>query len=373
MKGNRRKYIVLAVIAAALLCWLPSAALSSRSSYVPEDTVSQMDLGRSRGLVDGTGYELSDNEKKEHKQEEVKHQEVIQQDPRHKMLVRKAQSKTPAIKRPQYRPRPQTKPQVKPQPQPKKKPEKKTPKKEEPKRDDKKEEVSELPVIATSLKNGEKVRGTVKKFKVTAKTFDGDKISADKITVKMNGTRLLEEGANTYSGEVQDGKNTVTIVAVDSKGRKSSLTRTFTAQTDAPPEVIGKLNVVITAEALGIEVVAPKKSVKIYENEPLSEVVKRYLNESEGISGVEIGNGYYELGRIKKKGIIDEIPEEFVEKIEEAGMSIPKDKDSLGLNDFGAGSGWMYRVDGTSPSQYMSKMDPVVGSEVEIYYTTSGM
>lgn len=369
MKGNRRKYIVLAVIAAALLCWLPSAALSSRSSYVPEDKVSQMDLGRSRGLVDGTGYELSDNEKREHKQEEEKHQEVVRQDPRHKMLVRKAQKTAPTT-RPQYRPQPAAKPQKKPE----QKPADKTPEKEkEPERDDEKEEVSELPVITTNLKNGEKVRGTVKKFTVKAVTFDGDKISADKITVKLNGTRLLEEGADTYTGEVQDGKNTVTIVAVDSKGRKSSLTRTFTAETDAPPEVIGKLNVVITAEALGIDVVAPKKSVKIYENEPLSEVVKRYLNESSGVSGVEIGNGYYELGRIKKKGILNEIPEEFVEKIEEAGMSIPKDKDSLGLNDFGAGSGWMYSVNGSSPGQYMSKMDPVVGSNVEIYYTTSGM
>ena len=99
----------------------------------------------------------------------------------------------------------------------------------------------------------------------------------------------------------------------------------------------------------------------------------RYFSESSGVTGVDIGSGYYELGRVKKKGILKDIPDKILEELEESGLTVPDDKNSLGLNDFGAGSGWMYKVNGSSPNRYMSAMDPVPGSTVEIYYTASGM
>ena len=67
------------------------------------------------------------------------------------------------------------------------------------------------------------------------------------------------------------------------------------------------------------------------------------------------------------------IPEDILEELEEKGITVPDDKDSLGLNDFGPGSGWMYKVNGSAPNKYMDKVDPKDGSTVEIYYTISGM
>ena len=365
MKKKNLKYLIFAAILLAAFCGLISATLSDREPYAPENEVENMNYERSQVYVDGTGYKLDSYKKKEHKEEEVKHRQIIQKKPE---IRRPVVRRTPVRRyiRPARRITPRrTTPRKTTPTKPKKK--------EESKKEDKKEKISENPVININIKNGAKVTGTTKKFTVTATTYDGDPIEARNITVKMNGTRLLEEGDNTYVGDVKDGKNTITVTATDSKGRKSKLTRTFTGKTSEPPKVIGNLSVVITAEALGIDTVVPKKKVKVYENERLSDVVKRYLSENEDIKGENIGTGYYELGRVYKDGIIDEIPEDKIQELEDMGMSLPDDRDSLGLNDFGAGSGWMYDVDGTSPGQYMSKMDPVVDSEVEIFYTVSGM
>ena len=356
--------MILAVVTVAAGCGMVTAVLHAGSSYVPEDQTDEMDFRRSRVFVDGTGYRFDENERQEQKKEEVKHEKVIRQDPKHRALVRRSTYKKPAEK-----PEEETQ---------KKKPKPEKQKKQKKQKDDnhdkeKKEEVSEDPVIITSLKGVSTVNGTTKKFTVKARSFDGDVIPQDKITVKMNGERLLEKGKDTYVGTVLEGKNTVYIKVVDSEGRSSETTIYFTGNTHAEPQVIGSLNVVVTAKALGIDVVVPKKSVKIYDNEQLSDVVKRYFSESSGVTGVDVGSGYYELGHVRKHGIINEIPEDIIEELEAAALTIPDNKDSLGLNDFGPGSGWMYSVNGKSPSQYMSSTDPVLGSDVEIYYTISAM
>ena len=356
--------MILAIVTVASVCGMVTAVLHASSSYVPEDQTEEMDFKRSRVFVNGTGYKLDENEKQEHKKEEVKHEKVIRKDPKHRALARRS-----TYKKPTEKPKEETQ---KPKPKPKKPKKQKKPENDN-HDNDKKEEVSEDPVIITSLKGVTTVNSATKKFTVKGKSFDGEVIPADKITVKMNNERLLENGKNTYIGTVVDGKNTVHIKVVDGEGRSSETTITFTGNTHAEPQVIGSLNVIVTAKALGINVVVPRKSVKIYENEQLSEVVKRYFNESSGVTGVDIGSGYYELGHVKKHGIINDIPEDKIEELEAAALTIPDNKDSLGLNDFGPGSGWMYSVNGNSPSQYMSSMDPVIGSNVEIYYTISAM
>ena len=170
-----------------------------------------------------------------------------------------------------------------------------------------------------------------------------------------------------------DGDNKIEVKAVDGEGNTKTKTVKFKGVTEKEPEIIGDLNVLVTAEALGIDVIVDESTVDIYDNDQLSDVVKRYFKDG-SVSTDNIGGGdHYELGRIKIKGILKDIPEDILEELEEKGISVPDDKDSLGLNDFGPGSGWMYKVNGSAPNKYMDKVDPKDGSTVEIYYTISGM
>ncbi len=349
---RKYKYIICAVILAAALLGAASNVFSSRAPYTPENNVSSMNYERSQEYVDGVGYKLDDYKKEEHEKQKEEHKRTIVPQP---------------VRRPVVIPgRRYTGRRVNPQGQ-QKKPEQKKPKKKPEKKEEEEEKPSEDPVITISIKNGEKVTGKTKKFTVTAASFDGDPIPASKIVVKMNGERLLEKGTDTYIGNVVDGKNTVVVTATDDKGRKAEITRTFDGQTEAPPQVIGQLTITITGKALGLGTIGAKRSVDIYDNEQLSDVMKRYLN-AVGISADDIHSSHYEIGRIYKKGILKDIPEDKIAELEEEGISIPEDKNSLGLNDFGSGSGWMYSVDGSAPNKYMDQMDPVPGSSVELYY-----
>jgi len=346
-------------------CGFVTTTLNASSSYVPENKIDEMNYERSQVYVDGEGYKLDDYIKEEHKKEEIKRVTIIEKKPQKRLIQNKKAKETGKGEKAKPAPKKQ-----KPSPKKEEKPKKEEPEEEQ---EPEEEEVSEDPVITISLKEGEEITGTTKKFTVKAVSFDGDDIPAGKITVKMNGTRLLENGTNTYVGNVVDGSNTIYVKAVDNEGRKSEVTRTVKGNTTAPPKMIGSLSVIVTAKELGISVVVPKKSVKIYENEQLSEVVKRYFNESSNVTAVDIGAGYFELGHIKKKGIIDEIPEEKIKDLEERGIEIPKNKDSLGLNDFGPGSGWVFTVNGSWSDDYMSSVEPKNGTKIEIYYSPSGM
>jgi hypothetical protein len=172
---------------------------------------------------------------------------------------------------------------------------------------------------------------------------------------------------------VIDGDNKIEVKAVDGEGNSKTKNVKFKGVTEAEPEVIGDLNVSVTAEVLGLDTIVDESTVDIYDSESLSDVVKRYFKESD-VKAEDIGGGdHYELGRIKIDGILNDIPEDKVKELEEQGISVPDDKDSLGLNDFGPGSGWMYKVNGSSPDKYMDKVTPKDGATVEIYYTVSGM
>ena len=388
LKNRKARLVLLALLFTLAFCVFVTATLFASSSYVPEDTVEELNYERSQVYVDGTGYSLDDNSKKQHKEEEEEREIIQQEDPK-PQEVEPPKTYTPpttnpntrsypntntyngnTYRRPTYTPPRRTTPQQNNQNKQSKKKEKKEKKSDYEKN---KEEVSEDPVIKiTGVKKNQKVKGKTKKFKVKATSYDGDKITGSKLTVKMNGTKLVSEGDDTYVGDVIDGTNKIEVKAVDESGRSSEKTVKFKGITDEEPEEIGELEVVVTAEALGLDVVVDEQTVKIMDNEQLSDVVKRYFDNSDATIE-DIGSGYFELGRINKDGIIEDIPEEKLQEFEENGIPVPDDKDSLGLNDFGPGSGWMYKVDGTAPKKYMSSVDPKDGSTVEIYYTVSGM
>lgn len=379
LKNRQVRLVLLAIVFTLAFCVFVTATLFASSSYVPEDTVQELNYERSQVYVDGTGYILDNYTKKEHEEQEEQRQEIIEEEEPPETTVKPPETTQPSSPTLRTYPRTYTSPTYsRPTPQPttpqqKKKSEKK---KKEKKSDyeKNKEEPSEDPTIKISgIKSKETVKGTEKKFTVKATSYDGDSITGSKLTVKMNGVKLTPSENNKYVGEVIDGTNKIEVKAVDENGNSAKKTLKFKGITDAEPGEIGELDVVVTADALGLGTVVSEKSVTIYDNDQLSDVVERYFDSFSDVKAEDIGSGYYELGRIKKDDILDDIPENILEELEEMGITPPDNKDSLGLNDFGPGSGWMYSVDGKTPKKYMSSMDPKDGSLVEIYYTVSGM
>ncbi len=376
--------ILLALVFTLAFCVFVTATLFAGSSYVPEDNVQEMNYERSQVYVDGTGYVLEDYTKKQHEEEEeqrtiIKEEENPEEEEDDEPTYtpptyRRNYSSTPSYSRPSYY-RPSYTPPRRTTPSNNTNNNKKKKEKKEKtsKYDKEKEEVDVKPTIKISgIKKGDTVNGTTKKFSVTAISYDGDEITGSQLTVKMNGVKLTASG-ESYTGDVIDGDNKIEVKAVDGEGNTKTKTVKFKGVTEKEPEIIGDLNVLVTAEALGIDVIVDESTVDIYDNDQLSDVVKRYFKDG-SVSTDNIGGGdHYELGRIKIKGILKDIPEDILEELEEKGISVPDDKDSLGLNDFGPGSGWMYKVNGSAPNKYMDKVDPKDGSTVEIYYTISGM
>ena len=384
LRNRKMRPILLALVFTLAFCVFVTATLFAGSSYVPEDNVQEMNYERSQVYVDGTGYVLEDYTKKQHEEEEeqrtiIKEEENPEEEEDDEPTYtpptyRRNYSSTPSYSRPSYY-RPSYTPPRRTTPSNNTNNNKKKKEKKEKtsKYDKEKEEVDVKPTITISgIKKGDTVNGTTKKFSVTATSYDGDEITGSQLTVRMNGVKLTASG-ESYVGDVIDGDNKIEVKAVDGEGYTNTKTVKFKGVTEKEPEIIGDLNVLVTAEALGIDVIVDESTVDIYDNDQLSDVVKRYFKEG-SVSTDNIGGGdHYELGRIKIKGILKDIPEDILEELEEKGISVPDDKDSLGLNDFGPGSGWMYKVNGSAPNKYMDKVDPKDGSTVEIYYTISGM
>jgi hypothetical protein len=389
LRNRKMRPVLLALVFTLAFCVFVTSTLFAGSSYVPEDNVQELNYERSQVYVDGTGYVLEDYTKKQHEEEEeqrtiIKQEETPQKEEEEtkkpeytapRSITRNYSNGSSSYSRPSsyYRPS-YTSPRPSNQNTNTKK---KTEKKEKEKKSDyekKKEEVNVKPTIKVGgIKSGDTVKGTTKKFTVKATSYDGDEITGSKLTVKMNGVKLTPTSDNNYEGDVVDGDNKIEVKAVDGEGNSKTKTVKFKGVTEDEPEVIGDLNVSVTAEVLGLDVIVDESTVDIYDSESLADVVKRYFKESD-VKTEDIGGGdHYELGRIKIDGMLDDIPEDIVEELEEQGISIPDDKDSLGLNDFGPGSGWMYKVDGSAPNKYMDKVNPKDGSTVEIYYTVSGM
>jgi hypothetical protein len=390
LRNRKMRPVILALVFTLAFCVFVTSTLFAGSSYIPEDNVQELNYERSQVYVDGTGYVLEDYTKKQHEEEEEE-RAIIRQEETPQKDEEEEETKNPTYTPPSsysrnysgissysrsssnYRPR-YTSPRPSNQNTNTKKKKEKAKKEKKSEYEKEKEEVNVKPTIKIGgVKKGDTVKGTTKKFTVKATSYDGDDITGSKLTVKMNGVKLTPVSDNTYTGDVIDGDNKIEVKAVDGEGNSKTKTVKFKGITEDEPEIIGDLNVSVTAEVLGLDVIVDESTVDIYDSESLSDVVKRYFKESDVSTETIGGDDHYELERINIDGILDDIPDDIVEELEEQGISIPDDKDSLGLNDFGPGSGWMYKVDGSAPNKYMDKVNPKDGSTVEIYYTISGM
>lgn len=68
---------------------------------------------------------------------------------------------------------------------------------------------------------------------VTGKTND---VTSSPVTVTVNGTKvtIADDGTFTTSVSLKEGSNTITVIATDSAGQKTTVTRTVTMDTTAP-------------------------------------------------------------------------------------------------------------------------------------------
>ena len=394
-KGHKTRLVLLALLFTLAFCVFVTATLFANSSYVPQDNVQELNYKRSQVFVGGTGYTLTNYKRKQHDLEEEERSSLIEDEPDLPEDEEEEEEERPELTTnhnstsPYRRTYPGTySPSTSTYPhrtypysynrynnnnnnnnnQTNKNKKKK--KEKESEYDKKKKEISKDPKIKVSgIKSGSTVKGKTKTFTIRGYSYEGDEITGSGLVVKLNGTKLKPIKEHKYKGTIKDGTNKLVITVTDGSGNKKSKTIKFKGVIDSEPEKIGSLSVGVSAEVLGIDLVAPMETVDIFENEQLSDVVKRYFKEFSGVGTVAKDSSYYALQRIKMEGILDGIPEDIVEQLDELGIPVPEDKDSLGNDDFGPGSGWVYKVDGKIVKNYMSDVEPGDESTVEIYYT----
>jgi len=222
------------------------------------------------------------------------------------------------------------------------------------------------PKIITSISDGEVIRGNVLNFSVQGKDENGYSLTKTHWTVLLNGVRMVSTGDN-YKGlytrrigdtspALNDGKNTVSITLQTDSGKTASVTMTIRMDSLGSAAAAGTMTIRTTASAVGLGTVVPGRKVKIYSGEKLSDVVRRYFEES-GVS-YTMKNGYLSRIRISTSGISSDIRKEY-----------DPPSDSLGEKDIGPSSGWKYELNGTRNLSGLSSVEAEDGDDMEIYYT----
>ena len=413
LKGKKKNIIfaAAAVLMAFIFAYGLQGSLAQNKPYEPENEISSMDDERSQVFVNGSGYTLNENKQKEHieaaekRSKILKEREVNNQQTAAQKRMAKTRQEKPAV----TPVKPTTKPKVKPSKpavkpvtptKPTKPPEKPTPpakkpakpedtKKVDPDDEDEEahykksdEEREKDPTIKTSLRDGITVQGETINFWVTATDYKKQNIpvfSNDEgsFTVLLNDVKLTSTGASgdktNFSAPGQEGKNIIKITATDRKGNTRTITRRVNCETEAEPEPIGTVTVSISAPSLNIGTIAGGISVQIMEEEKLCDVLRDAFKA--GGFSANMSDSY--LKGISKGGIAKnaEITDEIREKAEEKRITIyEREKwpdgwqNRLYEKDFASTSGWIYRVNGDTPSVGINSYVPNDGDEIELIF-----
>jgi len=368
---KRLTFVILAFVTAGIAAALFFSSLSGTDPYEPENAVAKADPLRSRQMVAGEGYKLDREKKKELKQQENR-----------KERIRKKKPESPADRKRKARSgRPETRDDDNGNrnTEPDKEDDNGGQEEEKPKKKTKEDRDAdkELPIIRTSLKQGEVLKGAVKRFTVSATTYDGEPIGASDITVIFNGTRLTaDDGETKYTGDVKNGVNVIKIYVKDRNNKRNSKVFKLKGNTRSKPKVIGQTTVVVTGNVLGIPTILPKKTVKIYDNDALSDVVIRYFSMNPGVTYIDGDSGRtFYLEYICKEGIVKDLPDSKAEELGIIDIEKVRSMTKLGPGSFSSDTGadgWKYKVTKKGrtrePNQYMNQLDPAGVTRVEIFY-----
>lgn len=248
------------------------------------------------------------------------------------------------------------------------------------------EDPSKNPLIITDLVDGKIIDGNYLSFYVEAKSYKGYKITYDHFEVYLNGDRLYGGGPNEYHANytkqfvpgdysppvLNSGQNIIVIKVDDGEGHESRIEYGVTVN-GTELEYNSAVSIRIEAGNLGLGVIASNNSFLVYQGEKVANVVIRFLEES-GLGYSTTGTpdiGFY-LKRIYKPGITDgyAIPANLLAGLTEKGVSpMEHEADSLGEKDFYEFSGWMYSMNGYTPGYGMSGNTVREGDEIHLWFT----
>lgn len=208
-----------------------------------------------------------------------------------------------------------------------------------------------------NIRDGMNVRGKKCTVELTAKDYKNSRIYSDKINLRVNGQTVGysaqsngENGITTYFLNLENGQNSIDIRIFDSEGRFCDYYYTINCSEVGAGEEIGRINISMDADTLGIGEICSDGNFAIYEGESGMDAIKRFL-EQNGFTVETVGNGY--IKRIYKDGAFvgGQIQQELVNYLIADGVEINNvhSDDSLGEFDYSVGSGWIYSVNGSVP------------------------
>ena len=364
--------------------------ISVSAPYIPENTVSAMDNERSQVYVSGNDYKLDVQSQKKHKEQQQKRSRILeeaeashQESESQKRLRNTRGTPTPSKVPTNRRGTPV---------QPKKKPAKDTnpkppadpddPDKDAPD-DDVPDEENKKPVITSSLKDGQKTKGETINFWVTVTDYKNQNVPVfsngdGHFEVYLNGTKLTSTGASgkktNFRATVNDGQNTIKIVATDKRNKQATKTLKIRCDVSAQSKIIGSVTVSASAPSLGIGTIFSGQKVDITEQEPLNEILSEAFKK-QGITA-EMSSSY--LAGMKKTGIAKDatISDELRDRALEKRVTLYEREDwpngwqnRLREKDFCSHSGWTYYVNGSMPNVGIGSYVPDDGDEISLVFS----
>lgn len=241
----------------------------------------------------------------------------------------------------------------------------------------------EIKLSVPDLKDGQTLRNTVHTFNVKALDEKGKLLTGQGVTIsaKNNGESIPVNWANdahlSFTMEVQDGTNSITISAKDKHGNVATKSITVTGDIAGEGEPIGSITLSLEATTIGIGHIIPPTKIDLYPNERGSETIDRIFDKH-GITYDYTGShdSSFYLSRIYKSGLLSNktpnIPADLAELVEEQAYWYDPNKyssSSLGEFDFSNMSGWMYSVNGNYPNVGFADYYFTDGDVVRIRYT----
>ena len=398
-KSTKKKLIFGIMTVALLLLFLIGIkyALNSSNAYVPEDTVSAMDNERSQVYVSGKDYKLDTQTMEKHKDQQQKRSRILEEEEtsHQQSSARKRLSKTRGTPRRDDNagistPRPPQKSskgkKADPPPDdddddPDEPSDPDDPGKDE-EDDDVPDKENKKPTITTSLIDGQRLTGEIINFWVTVTDYKNQNVPVfsngdGHFEVYVNSKKITSSGASgnktNFRVAVQDGKNTIKIVATDKRKKQAKRTLKIRCDTNSASKIIGSVTVSAKAPSLGIGTIFSGQKVDITAQEPLNEILSEAFKK-QGISA-EMSSSY--LAGLKKSGIAKgaTITDSLREKAQEKRVTLKEREDwpdgwqnRLREKDFCSDSGWIYYVNGVAPKVGIGSYIPDDGDEIELVF-----
>lgn len=379
----KKKHIFLAAAAAMALLIVCALAvfLNNQEEYVPQVQAAELNVDRSQVYLTGEGYKLDQQQKKIHQEQEKQREERIKQkqkqDPQSASGPKKVRPSGVKPVKPsnnKNKPNNSNKPGT-------------TPKPDDPENDDpvkptdptkSEEERAKEPTIRVSVAGGEIVNGNRLDFSVTVTDYKGRNVpvfseSDGSFTVSCNGSRLSSDGTDGsktwFRTSLHEGRNTISVSAVDREGNEKTKTVNFTGNTSAEAENIGEVYVVISADILNLGTFY-EGTIRITRGDSAKDVLEIAFAQA-GITPSFKDSYLAGIGRsgiAEGASITDEVRAIMEELRKTEKDPADQDPNRLKEHDFYDSSGWIYSVNGSFPDKGLGSYKLEDGDELYLIF-----